>query len=67
MPKKKINRKYGYKFSYFDPADPEGIKDKTWRFRTKQQALAERRDIANFWGDHPNAIKVVRYKKKKRR
>lgn len=38
-----------YKISYIDPEDEEGLEEKTWYFKTKEEAGDQREDLAAVW------------------
>jgi hypothetical protein len=59
--------KYKYQITYFDPADPAGMKEKTWKFRTLKGARAQQEDLAIVWETpkkeiHIQALKRVAHK-----
>jgi hypothetical protein len=41
--------KYKYEITYFDPADEEGRREKTWKFRTLKGARAQQEDLSIVW------------------
>lgn len=47
--KKKRATGYMYEITYIDPADLEGMKSKTWRYKTLKEAKDQQEDLAVVW------------------
>ena len=40
---------YKYEITYIDPADPEGMRSKIWRYKTLEEAKDQQEDLAVVW------------------
>ena len=38
-----------YEVSYIDPADPNGMNEKTWKFKTIKEAKLQQDDLETVW------------------
>lgn len=54
--------KHKYQITYFDPADEEGRREKTWKFRTIKGATAQQEDLSIVWDTPKEEISIEKVK-----
>ena len=59
--------KYKFQITYFDPADEEGRREKTWKFRTLKGAKTQQEDLSIVWNTPKKEIRIKRIEPKRRR
>ncbi len=51
-------KKYKYQITYFNPADEEGMREKTWEFGTLTEAKTQQEDLSTVWNTPREDIRI---------